>query len=68
MLVYPLILFGHIYTIIDLWQILNYHRNHRKIYDRSKEEDQVLELDFGNNPDKFRGKYLEMYEKLSQSL
>ena len=30
--------------------------NHRKICDRLKEEDrQILELDFGNNPDKLRG-------------
>ena len=28
-------------------------KNHRKIYDRLQEEDrQILELDFGNNPDK----------------
>ena len=38
-------------------------KNHRKIYDRLKEEDrQVLELDFGNNPDKLREEYLYMYE------
>ena len=37
-------------------------KNHRKIYDRLKEEDrQVLELDFGDNPDKLR-EYLDMYE------
>ena len=36
---------------------------HRKIYDRLKEEDrQVLEVDFGDNPDKSRGEYLDMYE------
>ena len=38
-------------------------KNNRKIYDRLKEEDrQVLELDFGNNPEKLRGEYLDMYE------
>ena len=38
-------------------------KNQRKIYDRLKEEDrQVLELDFGNNLDKVRGEYLDMYE------
>ena len=38
-------------------------RNLRKIYDKLKEEDgQVLELNFGDNPDKLRGKYLDMYE------
>ena len=38
-------------------------KNHRKIYDRLQEEDrQVLELDFGNNPVKLCGEYLDMYE------
>ena len=38
-------------------------KNHRKMYDKLKDEDrQVLELDFGNNPDKLRGEYLDMYE------
>ena len=37
--------------------------SHRKIYDRFKEEDRhILELDFGNNPDKLRIEYLDMYE------
>ena len=40
-----------------------YQKSHRKIYDRLKEEDrQILELDFGNNPDKLRGEYLNMCE------
>ena len=30
--------------------------NHREIYDKLKEDDrQVLEIDFGNNPDKGEG-------------
>ena len=33
------------------------------MYDKLKDEDrQVLELDFGDNPDKLRGEYLDMYE------
>ena len=41
-------------------------RNHRKIYDRLKEEDrQVLELDFGDNQYKLKGEYLDMYEGVS---
>ena len=37
-------------------------KNHRKIYNRLKEEGRlVLELDFGDNPDKLRGEYLDMY-------
>ena len=33
-------------------------KNHGKIYDRLKEEDrEVLELDFGDNPDKSKGEY-----------
>ena len=38
-------------------------KNHRKIYDWIKKEDrEVLELDFGDNPDKLRGGYLDMYQ------
>ena len=40
-------------------------KNHRKIYDRLKEEDRhILELDFGNNTDKLQGEYLDIYEGL----
>ena len=43
--------------------------NHRKIYNRFKEEDRwVLELDFGNNPDKCRGEYLDMYEEVESEV
>ena len=39
------------------------YKYHRKIYDRLKEEDrQVIELDFGDTPDKSKGEYLDMYE------
>ena len=38
-------------------------RNHRKIYERLKEEDrQILKLDFGDAADKLRKEYLDMYE------
>ena len=38
-------------------------KNHRKIYDRLREENrQVIELDFGNTQDKLKGEYLIMYE------
>ena len=38
-------------------------KNHRKIYDRLKEEDrQVIEIDFVDTPDKLKGEYLNMYE------
>ena len=41
--------------------------NHRKIYDRLKEEDrQDIELDSGNTPDKLKVEYLDMYEELDQ--
>ena len=37
-------------------------KHHRKIYDRLKEEDrQVIELDFGDTADTFKGEYLDMY-------
>ena len=33
------------------------------MYTRLKDEDgQVFRLDFGDNPDKLRGEYLDMYE------
>ena len=33
------------------------------MYDRLKDEDiKILELDFGENPDKLIGEYLDMYE------
>ena len=38
-------------------------KSHRKMYDRLKDEDrQIFELNFGNNPDKLRGEYLDMNE------
>ena len=38
-------------------------KNHRKMCDQLKDEDiQILELDFGNYPDKLRRQYLNMYE------
>ena len=40
-------------------------KNHRKIYDRLREEDrQVIELDSGNTPDKLKGEYLDMYDRV----
>ena len=42
---------------------------HRKIYDRFKENDrQVIEFDFGNNPDKLKGEYLDMYDGIKSEL
>ena len=36
---------------------------HRKIYHRLREEDrQIIEQDFGDNPDKLKGKYLDKYD------
>ena len=37
-------------------------KNHRKIYDRLKEDRQVTELDFGNAQDRLKGEYLDMYD------
>ena len=43
-------------------------KNHRKIYNRLKEEDrQILDLVFGNTPDKLRKEYLDMYESAVRS-
>ena len=37
-------------------------KDDRKMHDRLKEDRQVIELDFGNTPDKLKGKYLVMYD------
>ena len=37
-------------------------KNHRKIYDRLKEDRQVIELDFGDVPGKLKGECLNMYD------
>ena len=38
-------------------------KSHRKIHDIFMEEDrQMLDLDFGNTPEKLRGHYLDMAE------
>ena len=38
-------------------------KNHRKMYDKLKDDDrQILELNYGDNPDKLRGEYLEVFE------
>ena len=40
-------------------------KNHRKIYDRFKEEDrQILELDHGDFPEKLREDYLVIYDRI----
>ena len=42
-------------------------KNHRKIYDRLKEEDrQAIELDFDNTSVKLKGEYLDMYDGVNQ--
>ena len=46
-----------------------YQKNHKKIYDRFKEEDrQIVELDFGDAPEKLRGEYLDMYEGIQSEV
>ena len=41
-----------------------HQKNFRMIYDRLQEDDRhVLKLDFGDNPDKLQGEYLDMYER-----
>ena len=38
-------------------------QNHKKMYNKlTEDERQILDHDFGNNSDKFRRVYLEMYE------
>ena len=44
-------------------------KSHRKICDKFKEEDrQILELDFGDTPEKLKGDYLDMYEEIHSEL
>ena len=44
-------------------------KRHRKIYDRFMEGDrQILELDFGNTPEKVRGDYLDMHEGIQSKV
>ena len=44
-------------------------KSHKKIYDKSKEEEtQILELDFGDTPEKLRGDYLDMYEGIQSEV
>ena len=44
-------------------------KNHRKIYDRLKEVDkQVIEINFGDTPDKLKGEYLDMYDGITSEV
>ena len=44
-------------------------KSHKKIYDKFKEEErQILDLDFGNTPEKLRGDYLDMYEGIQSEV
>ena len=36
-------------------------KTHKKLYNK-EEERQILDLDFGNTPEKLKGEYLDMYE------
>ena len=38
-------------------------KSHKKIYSKSKEKErQILDLDFGDTPEKLKGDYLDMYD------
>ena len=38
-------------------------KNHKKMYDKLKDDErQTLDIDFGDNPDKLKTEYLDMYE------
>ena len=43
-------------------------KNYRKIYDRLKEDRQVIESDFGNTPGKLRGEYLDLYDRIKSDV
>ena len=52
-----------ILKIFIIWKLRHWNKNHRKIYDRLKEENRwVIELDSGNTPYKLKGEYLDMYD------
>ena len=44
-------------------------KNHRKIYDRIREDDrQVIEIDFGDTSDKLKGEYFDMYNGVNSEV
>ena len=42
-------------------------KNHKKIYNK-EQEGQILELDFGDTPEKLKGEYLDMYEGIQSEV
>ena len=42
-------------------------KSHKKIHSK-EEERQILELDFGDIPEKLRGKYLDMYDGIQSEV
>ena len=53
----------------DLDSKAKHQKNHRKIYDRLKDGDrQILEIDFGKNPNKLQREYLDMYEGVQSEM
>ena len=44
-------------------------KNHRQMYDRlTEKERQVIELDFGDTPDKLKKEYLDMYDRVRSEI
>ena len=52
--------------ILEIFYNLDFNaidqKNHRKIYDRLKEDGQVTEIDFGDAPHKLKGECLDVYD------
>ena len=44
-----------------------HQKSHKKIWGK-EEERQILELDFGDTPEKLRGEYLDMYERIQSEV
>ena len=52
------------YFKLDIKALLQ--KNHRKLYERFKEDRHFIELDFGDTPDKVKGEYLDIMMDLKQ--
>ena len=59
----------HSKDFYDLDVRMTSQKRHKKIYDKFREEDRkILELDFGDIPEKIKGDYLDMYEGIQSEV
>ena len=58
---------GHLKNFYDLDMRAVDQKKHKKIYNKA-EERQILQLDFGDSPEKLKGEYLDMYEGIESEV